>query len=434
MARAMVAIQVPTVLKRLRTPVRNAMWMKPQPSHPITPLNLTGPARGLFLMADLLRLLTCGSVDDGKSTLIGRMLHDCGAVAKDKLEGLDRFLAARRRARGRARAGHHHRCRLSLFRHRASPLHPRRLRRATSNIPATWRPAPPMPSSPSCWSTRRKGVLTQTRRHAMIARLLGIEALRVRGEQDGPGRLRRGAVQGDPRRFRRLRRRARHRRVRRSSRSARSTATMSPRPSPRMPWYDGPALLPWLEEVGPSRPAALEAFRMPVQQVIREDGARFYAGMIASGAVQPGDRIVDRAGGHAAPRSPGSRRWTAIWPRPKRANRSPSTFTAEVDCSRGDLIAAADPAAAGRRPVRGGPDLDGRGAAAARPPISAEARHPDGAGDRAGAQIQARHRHDGAARGARRWRSTRSAPPSSTPPSRSPSSPMRRAGRSAASS
>ena len=39
-------------------------------------------------MADLLRLLTCGSVDDGKSTLIGRMLHDCGAVgARTEPEG-----------------------------------------------------------------------------------------------------------------------------------------------------------------------------------------------------------------------------------------------------------------------------------------------------------------------------------------------------------
>jgi sulfate adenylyltransferase subunit 1 (EFTu-like GTPase family) len=39
-------------------------------------------------MASLLRLLTCGSVDDGKSTLIGRLLHDCGAVALDRLEGV----------------------------------------------------------------------------------------------------------------------------------------------------------------------------------------------------------------------------------------------------------------------------------------------------------------------------------------------------------
>ena len=42
-------------------------------------------------MKPLLRLLTCGSVDDGKSTLIGRLLHDCGAVAKDRLEGLADF-------------------------------------------------------------------------------------------------------------------------------------------------------------------------------------------------------------------------------------------------------------------------------------------------------------------------------------------------------
>ena len=39
----------------------------------------------------LLRLLTCGSVDDGKSTLIGRLMHDCGAVPSDRLEGLTDF-------------------------------------------------------------------------------------------------------------------------------------------------------------------------------------------------------------------------------------------------------------------------------------------------------------------------------------------------------
>ena len=44
LARAMVASHVATVLNRLRTPVRKAMWIKPQPNHPSAPVSLTGPA------------------------------------------------------------------------------------------------------------------------------------------------------------------------------------------------------------------------------------------------------------------------------------------------------------------------------------------------------------------------------------------------------
>ena len=68
-----------------------------------------------------LRLLTCGSVDDGKSTLIGRMLYEKKLIFDDQLSSLERELekvrhdrsgyrlcAAGRRARGRTRAGHHH--------------------------------------------------------------------------------------------------------------------------------------------------------------------------------------------------------------------------------------------------------------------------------------------------------------------------------------
>ena len=109
-------------------------------------------ARGLFLMAaslakrahprsdrDLLRFLTCGSVDDGKSTLIGRLLHDCALIFDDQLEALEReskrfgttgrqprFFAAPRRARGRAAAAHNDRCRVPLFRDPGALLYRRR--------------------------------------------------------------------------------------------------------------------------------------------------------------------------------------------------------------------------------------------------------------------------------------------------------------------
>ena len=87
----------------------------------------------------LLRFLTCGSVDDGKSTLIGRLLYDTKLIFEDQLADArarlqearhdrrrHRFRAAGRRSRGRARAGHHHRRRLPLLRDAEAQVHRRR--------------------------------------------------------------------------------------------------------------------------------------------------------------------------------------------------------------------------------------------------------------------------------------------------------------------
>ena len=99
---------------------------------------------------DLLRFITCGSVDDGKSTLIGRLLHDSKAIFDDQLASLEADSArvgtqgeasisrCWSTASGRARAGHHHRRRLSLFRDRQAAASSSPTRPATSNIRATW--------------------------------------------------------------------------------------------------------------------------------------------------------------------------------------------------------------------------------------------------------------------------------------------------------
>ena len=100
-------------------------------------------AGGLLLSAPLLRLITCGSVDDGKSTLIGRLLYESrgdlrgsAARARSRLAPsrhaghAPRFRAAARWPAGRARAGHHHRRRLSILRHAGAAVHRRRHPRA----------------------------------------------------------------------------------------------------------------------------------------------------------------------------------------------------------------------------------------------------------------------------------------------------------------
>jgi bifunctional enzyme CysN/CysC len=74
----------------------------------------------------MLRFITCGSVDDGKSTLLGRLLYDAGMLPDDQVEALKKD-SRRQHPEGDvldfsllmdgldAPAGHHHRCRLSLF-------------------------------------------------------------------------------------------------------------------------------------------------------------------------------------------------------------------------------------------------------------------------------------------------------------------------------
>ena len=148
---------------------RDALFRAPGPRHRPRSVGLDGEeeAGGLFLMPrlsivgneresdaergshariaaeenrGLLRFLTCGSVDDGKSTLIGRLLYDSSLVYEDQLQGAEqdqkrpgavsercaRSLAAGRRPAGRARAEDHHRRRLSIFLDAAAEIHRRR--------------------------------------------------------------------------------------------------------------------------------------------------------------------------------------------------------------------------------------------------------------------------------------------------------------------
>ncbi|HMG48181.1 MAG TPA: adenylyl-sulfate kinase [Allosphingosinicella sp.] len=292
-------------------------------------------------MADLLRFLTCGSVDDGKSTLIGRMLHDCGAVAKDRLEGLTDFslladgLEAEREQGITIDVAYlyfatEHR-RFILADCPGHEQYTRNMATGASNAELAL-----------VLVDATKSVLAQTRRHAMIARLLGIEDFvfavnkmdlagfdeaRFKAVRDDVDRLA-GALDLDAFQV-----------IPVSAIDGDNVTGLSP----RTPWYDGPALLPWLEEVRPFSTGALDAFRMPVQQVIREADTRFYAGMVASGAVKPGDKVTIAPAGTPAEVA---RIVTMDGDLAEAEAGQPIAlaFAAEVDCSRGDLIAAADPA------------------------------------------------------------------------------------------
>src|ERR1700712_4330607 len=124
-------------------------------------------------MAALLRFLTCGSVDDGKSTLIGRMLHDCGAVAADRLEGLEDFslladgLEAEREQGITIDVAYLYfasaKRRFILADTPGHEQYTRNMATGASNADLAL-----------VLVDARKGLLTQTRRHSRIAHLLGI--------------------------------------------------------------------------------------------------------------------------------------------------------------------------------------------------------------------------------------------------------------------
>jgi len=117
----------------------------------------------------LLRFLTCGSVDDGKSTLIGRLLFNAELVLADQLEALEResrrfgttggdidsrfcSMGSKTSASNASRSTS-----LTVFlrRHGAPLSSP--IRQGTSNTPATWSPAPRPPIWRCCWSMPAKG-------------------------------------------------------------------------------------------------------------------------------------------------------------------------------------------------------------------------------------------------------------------------------------
>ncbi len=171
-------------------------------------------------MATLLRIATAGSVDDGKSTLIGRLLYRLqgrhgGSARRGRahLQGtrtrLHRSGVGDRRPACRTRARHHDRRRLPLLRHLQAEIHHRRHSR----------PHPVHPQHGDRHVDRATGDRVGRRpprpaRAVAQARLPGLAARhpahRARGQQDGPRRLGSGAFREDPRRLPRVRRAPRH--------------------------------------------------------------------------------------------------------------------------------------------------------------------------------------------------------------------------------
>ncbi len=252
----------------------------------------------------ILRVLACGSVDDGKSTLIGRLLFECGAVPDDVLTVLERDS----RRFGTVEDGLDYALLvdgLSAEREQGVTIDvayryfetPRR-RFILADAPGHQQYTRNMATGASLADLAillvdaRKGLLAQTRRHAAIAALLGVRQVvlavnkmdLVGFDQDVFDRI--GAE------FETLRESLGRQSVCAIPVCARDGDNVVA-PSARIEWYRGPTLLKTLEQAETAG-AASGPTRLPVQWVVRPDHAfRGYAGTLAGGVLRAGAKVIN---------------------------------------------------------------------------------------------------------------------------------------------
>ncbi|MDQ8757197.1 sulfate adenylyltransferase subunit CysN [Sphingosinicella sp. LHD-64] len=300
----------------------------------------------------LLRLLTCGSVDDGKSTLIGRLLYDSRMLLDDQLAALRDASAAGEEGEldfaslvdGLAAEREQGITIDVAYRFFATD----RRKFIIADTPGHEQYTRNMATGASTADLAvilidaRKGVLPQTRRHSHIAHLLGIRHIVLavnKMDLVGYSRARFQEIVADYRDFARGAGIEAFEAIPVSARLGDNIA----RRSEAMPWYDGPALLEHLETVPvEASHAALEPFRMTVQWVNRfGQDFRGYAGTIASGRVRVGDRIAIAPSGQVS-KVAGIVAYAGQLDEAVAGQAVTLTLVDEVDCSRGDVIAAAE--------------------------------------------------------------------------------------------
>ena len=228
----------------------------------------------------LLRFITCGSVDDGKSTLIGRLLYDSKMIFEDQLAALEadskkvgtqggdaRLRAAGRRPRGRARAGHHDRRRLPVLLDRQAQVH--RRRHAGPRAVHAQHGHRRLDRRPRRDPDRRAQGRADADAPAQLPRLAARHPARRAGhQQDGPRRLLARDLRHHRRRVPRLRRADRLPEVIAIPMSGLRGDNIMDR-SAHMPWYHGPTLMGHLETVEIEDHVTRAPFRLPVQWVNR---------------------------------------------------------------------------------------------------------------------------------------------------------------------
>jgi sulfate adenylyltransferase large subunit len=253
----------------------------------------------LATSSDLLRLATAGSVDDGKSTLIGRLLHDAKAILADQLDdlrGRDGELDLARLTDG-LRAEREQGITIDVaYRYFATARRTFILADTPGHVQYTRNMVTGASTADLAivLVDARSGVVEQTRRHAFIASLLGIPHLVVAVNKmdlvDWSEEVFDGVVR-DVCSFRDQLPSVRD--IAYVPLSALRGDNVVER-SEAMPWYGGLPLLEHLESVSIEADRDLDELRFPVQYVLRDGDSdyRGYAGQLAGGVLRPGDEVL----------------------------------------------------------------------------------------------------------------------------------------------
>ncbi|MBS0472179.1 MAG: sulfate adenylyltransferase subunit CysN [Proteobacteria bacterium] len=299
----------------------------------------------------LLRFLTCGSVDDGKSTLIGRLLYDTKLLFEDHLAALERdskkfgttgddidfallvdgLEAEREQGITIDVAYRFFATDKRKFIVADTPGHEQYTRNMATGASNS--------ELAVILIDARKGVLVQTRRHAYIASLLGIRHLVLAVNKIDLVGYSKDVFDGIVREFSVFAEKLGFASIVPIPISARFGDNVIAS-SPNMPWYTGPALLSHLETVDVETALADKPFRFPVQWVNRPNlDFRGFSGTIAGGRIRPGDAIAVAKSGRT---SSVKRIVTMDGDRDEAVAGEAVTLVLadEVDISRGDVLCA----------------------------------------------------------------------------------------------
>ncbi len=266
------------------------------------PRETLGDSLEQSLEMELLRFTTAGSVDDGKSTLIGRLLHDSKAVYEDQLASVKKSRINRSSGpidfsllTDGLRAEREQGITIDVAYRYFSTL---RRKFIIADTPGHEQYTRNMATGASTADLAvilvdaTKGILAQTRRHAFIASLLGIRNVLAAVNKMDLVDSREEVFLELERDFLQLAEQLGIAHVQCVPISALEGDNVVAR-SRRTFWYQGPTLIEHLESVPLSASDALESLRFPVQMVIRPDATfRGFAGRIASGVIRPGEDVL----------------------------------------------------------------------------------------------------------------------------------------------
>jgi len=301
----------------------------------------------------LLRFITCGSVDDGKSTLIGRLLHDSQGLLDDQLAALEKD------SRRHGTQGEDIDFALLLDGLEAEReqgitidvayrfFQTDRRKFIVADCPGHEQYTRNMATGASTADVAvvlvdaRKGLLTQTRRHSYICALLGIRQVVLAVNKMDLVDFDQAVFDDIARHYEGLAQQLGIERVHAIPLSALKGDNVIARSTTNMPWYHGDSLLHVLEGIDTSNDATERAFRLPVQWVCRPNlDFRGFAGTVASGTLSVGDEIVVVPSGRRSKVKTLSR---AADPADtvQAGDAVLLSLEDEIDISRGDVISAA---------------------------------------------------------------------------------------------